>query len=84
MNQQADLEMYEAMLASGNYTVIGTAGSVVLLERSSPLSPAFLASTTGQQQVKKYSFPNEIGSWQGRRPAGMSIWHEVMELTTPC
>ena len=33
VNQQADLRMYEAMLLSGNYRVLGTAGNVVLLER---------------------------------------------------
>lgn len=39
-SQQADQQMYDVMLASGSYTVIGTAGNVVLLQRSTllPLS----------------------------------------------
>jgi hypothetical protein len=40
VNQQADLQMYEAMLLSGNYRVLGTAGNVVLLERLSPTPAA--------------------------------------------
>jgi uncharacterized membrane protein len=36
-SQQADQRMYDVMLASGSYTVIGTAGNVVLLQRSNLL-----------------------------------------------
>lgn len=40
MSQQADQQIYDVMLATGRYTVIGTAGNVVLLQRSNlpPLS----------------------------------------------
>jgi uncharacterized membrane protein len=44
VNRRADLRMYEAMLLSGNYRVLGTAGNVVLLERFSP-TPAAAAQT---------------------------------------
>jgi hypothetical protein len=43
-NQHADQQMYDAMLVSGNYRVVGTAGSVVLLQRINIPPPALLTS----------------------------------------
>ena len=42
-NQQADQEMYEAMLTSGGYRIVGIAGQVVLLQRLSLSLPVFFA-----------------------------------------
>jgi uncharacterized membrane protein len=43
-NQHADQQMYDAMLVSGNYRVVGTAGNVVLLQRINVPPPALLTS----------------------------------------
>jgi uncharacterized membrane protein len=50
-NRSADQAMYEAMLTSGNYCIIGTAGQVVLLQRLSLSNPALRAPTPAQSQV---------------------------------
>ncbi len=50
-NRPADQEMYEAMLTSGNYLIIGTAGQVVLLQRLSLSIPALRAPTPATEQV---------------------------------
>jgi uncharacterized membrane protein len=49
-NQEADQQMYAAMLVSGNYRIVGTAGQVVLLEHLSLQSPVLQiqGSATGQ------------------------------------
>ena len=44
VNQHADQQMYDAMLVSGNYRVVGTAGNVVLLQRINVPPPALLTS----------------------------------------
>ena len=50
-NRPADQEMYEAMLTSGNYRIIGTAGQVVLLQRLILSIPALRAPTPATKQV---------------------------------
>jgi uncharacterized membrane protein len=50
-SQPADQEMYEAMLISGNYRIIGTAGQVVLLQRLILSIPVLRAPTPAQPQV---------------------------------
>jgi uncharacterized membrane protein len=44
VNQHTDQQMYDAMLVSGNYRVVGTAGNVVLLQRINVPPPALLTS----------------------------------------
>ncbi len=84
INQQADLEMYETMLASGNYRIIGTAGQVVLLQRVSLLPTALLTPATAQKQAATHSYPGGVGGRQGRLPAGTSAWHDASGRAKPC
>jgi uncharacterized membrane protein len=52
-NQQADQEMYAAMLTSGSYHVVGTAGQVVLLQHLSLPPPASRAPTPATEQIRE-------------------------------
>jgi uncharacterized membrane protein len=49
VNRQTDQQMYEAMLISGSYRVLGTAGQVVLLQRLDLPPPAI-------EQVQKHGW----------------------------
>ncbi|HET7637796.1 MAG TPA: DUF2079 domain-containing protein, partial [Ktedonobacteraceae bacterium] len=52
-NLPADQQMYAAMLASGNYRIVGTAGQVVLLEHLSLQSPVLHIQGSATGQIRK-------------------------------
>ena len=56
-NQAADQQMYAAMLVSGNYRIVGTAGQVVLLEHLSLQSPAL--QIQGRGAANERLFPGK-------------------------
>ena len=53
INRQADQVIYEAMLTSGSYRVIGTAGQVVLLQRLSLSPPALHALSPATERTRE-------------------------------
>jgi uncharacterized membrane protein len=53
VNQQEDQQMYAAMLFSGSYRLVGTAGQVVLLEHLSLQSPALQTQGLATGQIRK-------------------------------
>ncbi len=56
-NQVADQQMYAAMLVSGNFRIVGTAGQVVLLEHLSLQSPAL--QIQGRGAANERLFPGK-------------------------
>jgi RNA polymerase sigma-70 factor (ECF subfamily) len=61
-NQQADQQMYEAMLTSGSYRVVGTAGQVVLLQRLSLLRRSVCTSVRNERccMLQRVHLPNQL------------------------